>query len=90
MTSSRKLQLVKSNTNYTIMGNEQFLAELGSRIKQIRTEKKMSQINLAAKCDFEKASMSRIESGKTNSTILTLRKISKALEVDMSDLFTKN
>ena len=72
------------------MGNEQFLAELGSRIKQIRMEKKMSQISLAAKCDFEKASMSRIESGKTNSTILTLRKISRALEVDMSDLFSKN
>jgi len=69
------------------MGNEQFLVSLGSRIKQIRAEKKMSQINLAAKCDFEKASMSRIESGKTNSTILTLRKISKALEVDVSELF---
>jgi len=69
------------------MGNEQFLASLGARIKQIRTEKKMSQINLAAKCDFEKASMSRIESGKTNSTILTLRKISKALEVPVSELF---
>lgn len=69
------------------MGNEQFLIALGSRIKQIRAEKKMSQINLAAKCDFEKASMSRIESGKTNSTILTLRKISKELDVEVSELF---
>ena len=69
------------------MGNEQFLVQLGSRIKQIRHEKKMSQVNLAAKCDFEKASMSRIESGKTNSTILTLRKISDALDVNVSDLF---
>jgi transcriptional regulator with XRE-family HTH domain len=69
------------------MSNEEFLTALGTRIKQIRGEKKMSQINLASKCDFEKASMSRIESGKTNSTILTLRKISKALEVDMVELF---
>jgi transcriptional regulator with XRE-family HTH domain len=69
------------------MGNEQFLLALGSRIKQIRAEKKMSQINLAAKCDFEKASMSRIESGKTNSTILTLKKISNALDVDVAELF---
>ena len=69
------------------MGNEQFLVQLGSRIKQIRSEKKMSQVNLAAKCDFEKASMSRIESGKTNSTILTLRKISDALDVTVADLF---
>jgi len=69
------------------MDKEKFLIELGYRIKQIRSEKKMSQINLADKCDFEKASMSRIESGKTNSTILTLRKISKALDVDISELF---
>jgi transcriptional regulator with XRE-family HTH domain len=69
------------------MGNEEFLVALGSRIKQIRAEKKMSQINLAAKCEFEKASMSRIESGKTNSTILTLKKISNALEVPVSELF---
>jgi len=69
------------------MDKEKFLIELGYRIKQIRSEKKMSQINLADKCDFEKASMSRIESGKTNSTILTLRKISKALDVEISELF---
>jgi transcriptional regulator with XRE-family HTH domain len=69
------------------MGNEQFLVNLGSRIKQIRGERKMTQISLATKCDFEKASMSRIESGKTNSTILTLRKISKALEVEVGELF---
>ncbi len=73
--------------NFHVMENEEFLVSLGSRIKQIRREKKISQVNLAAKCDFEKASMSRIESGKTNSTILTLRKISKALEVDVSELF---
>ena len=73
--------------HFNIMGNEEFLVALGSRIKQIRAEKKMSQINLAAKCEFEKASMSRIESGKTNSTILTLKKISNALEVPVSELF---
>ena len=78
---------MKNLKNSKNMGNEEFLVALGSRIKQIRAEKKMSQINLAAKCDFEKASMSRIESGKTNSTILTLRKISNALDVDVSDLF---
>jgi transcriptional regulator with XRE-family HTH domain len=70
------------------MGNEQFLTSIGSRIKQLRAEKKMSQVLLAAKCDFEKASMSRIEAGKTNTTILTLRKISRALEVDVSELLS--
>lgn len=32
--------------------------------------------------------MSRIESGKTNVTVLTLRKISTALETDMAEFFT--
>jgi transcriptional regulator with XRE-family HTH domain len=69
------------------MSETDFLVELGGRIKRIRGQKNMSQIKLASICEFEKASMSRIESGQTNATILTLRKISKALNIDMSDLF---
>ena len=64
-----------------------FLITLGKRIKKIRSQKNITQFKLAALCDFEKASMSRIESGKTNTTVLTLRKISQALEVPMSDFF---
>jgi transcriptional regulator with XRE-family HTH domain len=56
------------------------------KIKKIRAEKKMSQNELANLCNFEKASMSRIESGQTNTTLLTLRKISTALEVPISEL----
>ena len=81
--------ILKKN-KFMANNNDQFLKDLGARIKKIRTEKKISQIGLAVKCEFEKASMSRIESGKTNSTVLTLRKISNALEVDMSDFFEKN
>ncbi|HWB61906.1 MAG TPA: helix-turn-helix transcriptional regulator [Chitinophagales bacterium] len=68
------------------MEDPEFLAKLGSQIKKIRTAKNMSQLKLAAACNFEKASMSRIESGQTNATILTLRKISDALEVPVSEL----
>jgi len=72
------------------MTNTDFLVLLGSRIKRIRAEKNMTQFKLAAMCDFEKASMSRIESGKTNTTVLTLLKISAALDVHVSELFTPN
>ena len=47
----------------------------------------MTQNELAIRCNFEKASMSRIESGKTNVTILTLKKISEALGVQINELF---
>jgi transcriptional regulator with XRE-family HTH domain len=68
------------------MNDSQFLQEIGARIKKLRTEKNMSQNELAMLCDFEKASMSRIESGQTNTTILTLRKIGHALGVHVCEL----
>jgi transcriptional regulator with XRE-family HTH domain len=46
----------------------------------------MTQQELAFLCNFEKSNMSRIEKGKTNPTILTLQKISKALKVPLEDL----
>jgi transcriptional regulator with XRE-family HTH domain len=69
------------------MTDTRFLASLGGRIKQIRLEKKVPQHKLAALCDFEKASMSRLESGQTNATVLTLRKVCKALNIHMAELF---
>jgi transcriptional regulator with XRE-family HTH domain len=67
----------------------EFLSVIGTRIKAIRAEKKLSQVKLAELCDFEKASMSRIESGQTNVTVLTLRKISKALGVSPNILLER-
>jgi transcriptional regulator with XRE-family HTH domain len=69
------------------MAEAQFLLLIGQNIKKIRSNKNITQFKLAALCDFEKASMSRIESGKTNTTVLTLYKISKALDVPMSEFF---
>jgi transcriptional regulator with XRE-family HTH domain len=63
------------------MPEKKFLSLVGSRIKQTRIEKNLSQVKLAELCQFEKASMSRIESGRTNVTVLTLCKISDALGV---------
>ncbi|MDI1233029.1 MAG: helix-turn-helix transcriptional regulator [bacterium] len=69
------------------MKKEEFLKEIGSKIKNLRAEKKMSQIQLASLCQFDKASMSRIESGQANPTIQTLYKISEALEIPIPHLF---
>lgn len=69
-----------------MMHESPLLTKLGARIKKVRTAKKISQNDLAIICNFEKASMSRIESGKTNVTLLTLQKISNALEVSIIDL----
>jgi transcriptional regulator with XRE-family HTH domain len=68
------------------MRKDKFLIDLGKRIRKKRMEKNMSQIELATACEFEKASMSRIESGQINTTVLTLLKISNALGVHISEL----
>ncbi len=65
---------------------EVLLKKLGHRIKSIREKKNISQQMVAAKCNFEKSNMSRIEAGRTNPTVYTLYKISNALEVKLSYL----
>ncbi|MEO5594679.1 MAG: helix-turn-helix transcriptional regulator [Chitinophagaceae bacterium] len=69
------------------MTETEFLTNLGARIKELRVKKNISQKDLAMECNFEKASMSRIESGKTNITVLTLYKIISALSANGKDFF---
>jgi len=62
-------------------------AKIGTRVRILRESKDMTQQDLADLCNFDKADMSKIESGKANPTIKTLLKISQALDVKFSDLF---
>lgn len=61
--------------------------KVGKRIQEIRIEKNISQQDLAAKCNFEKSNMSRLEAGRANATLSTLEIVSKALEIDVIELF---
>ncbi|MEI8280749.1 MAG: helix-turn-helix transcriptional regulator [Bacteroidota bacterium] len=64
----------------------EYLKKLGKRIKTIRKEKGIKQVDLGYSCDIEKQSMSRIEAGNTNPSILILRKICIHLEISLTDL----
>lgn len=70
------------------MIEKQLLIQIGLKIKQLRKDKGISQIDLADLCDFEKSNMARIEAGKTNLTVRTLLKISIALKVSIVDLLS--
>lgn len=63
------------------------LLKLGDRIKMIRTQKNLSQLQLARLCGFEKSNLSRLEAGKGNPTVLTLYKITEALNIRIDELF---
>lgn len=68
------------------MNIDQLQIKIGERIRILRESKGITQQDLAAACNFEKANMSRIEAGRTNPTISTLYKISLGLGVRISEL----
>lgn len=65
----------------------EFLASMGANLRMLRKKKNLSLNDLARLSDFEKASLSKLESGKANPTVLTLLKLSKALGVPMKHFF---
>jgi transcriptional regulator with XRE-family HTH domain len=70
------------------MSDNSLQINVGKQIQKLRESKGISQQDLAAKCNFEKSNMSRLEAGRVNPTLLTLGKVANALEVTLAELFT--
>jgi len=64
-----------------------FITKLGLRVKQLRLTKNLTQQELSLESEIGKSMISRIESRKMNPTLRTLHRISKALDVPLSDFF---
>lgn len=62
--------------------------QLGERIRLLRNAKHMSQEELSFKAGISPAHLGQIERATKNPTIDTIAKISVALEVTVSELFT--
>jgi len=80
--------LVLILNDMTGLSEEEFLKKLGLKIKAIRTAKGLSLDQLATGYRFDKASLSRLEAGKSNITLKTLFKLSLALNVAAGQFFT--
>ena len=63
------------------------LIQLGMRIRYIRKQKGMSQLDLALEAEVNKNYISDLERGRRNPSILVLEKIAKALDVSLEILF---
>lgn len=70
------------------MNNKEYLLKLGAKVKEIRESKRMTQVDLAGKIEgnIDTTNISRIETGRTNPTIITIYRISEALEVSINAL----
>jgi len=78
-----------SNTTRGIMlitGMNKISTKLGQNLKKIRTQKKMSQGDIARNLGVDRGYISNIENGKKNPTLATVDKLAKALGVPADEL----
>jgi len=66
---------------------QQYLKRIGSKIRTIRKEKKLSQEALALKAKIDRTYIGGVERGERNLSILNLKKISSALETTIPKIF---
>jgi ribosome-binding protein aMBF1 (putative translation factor) len=81
-------ELSNTTTQKSSMSENSLQIIVGKNIQKIRESKGISQQELAAKCNFEKSNMSRLEAGRVNPTLSTLEKVAKALDVTLAEIFT--
>ncbi|MDF1550440.1 MAG: helix-turn-helix transcriptional regulator [Bacteroidales bacterium] len=61
--------------------------KVGSRIKELRLSKKLSQEALANIAEVDRTYMTSVENGRRNISVVTLEKIIKALDTNYSVFF---
>jgi ribosome-binding protein aMBF1 (putative translation factor) len=65
------------------------LADLGSRIQQLRKDRGLSQQGLAAEANLDRSYVSAVENGKQNVSFATLKGISDALNIGIGELISR-
>lgn len=63
------------------------LIEFGKHLRALREAKGVSSAEMARRCFMDRGNYTRIETGKTNPTLITLKKICDALEISYTELF---
>lgn len=66
--------------------DQEILNKLANRLKELRNEKGMTQEDLSFKADLTLSQIARIETGRINTSISTLSRISTALGVNLKEL----
>lgn len=61
--------------------------EIGKRIRNYRTQQKLSQEELAEKCSLHPTYIGQVERGEKNATLESICKIAAGLNVSLSVLF---
>jgi transcriptional regulator with XRE-family HTH domain len=62
--------------------------KIGTRIRQLRNAKGISQEALAHLADLDRTYITSVENGKRNISIVNIEKICKALEIPINKFFS--
>lgn len=67
---------------------EKVLIQFGKKVRELRIKQNISQEKLAEKANVHRTYIGMIERAEKNITLINIEKIAKALEVNISDLFS--
>jgi transcriptional regulator with XRE-family HTH domain len=65
-----------------------FLQQIGYRIRELRSGRKLTQAELADKCGLHRTFIGSVERGERNISILNLRLIARVLRASLADLLS--
>ena len=69
------------------LDDRRFLQRLGSRLRELRTARRLTQAQLAEACGLHRTFIGSVERGERNLAVLSLRRVARALRAPMADLF---
>ena len=69
------------------MDNNDIQVKLGQRIRELRTSLNLSQEKFALLIEMDRTYLASVEAGRRNISIKNLEKISKGLNVSLSQMF---
>lgn len=69
------------------MEEQEFLEQLGQRIAELRKTKGMTQVEFAERLGIQRTALTRIETGGTNLSVLTLKLICENLDIRLNEFF---
>jgi len=70
----------ENTINWYSMSDPAIVAELGTRLKQIRLQQNLSQEKLAEKAGLSRSAISEMENGKAATSLLTIVQVLRVLD----------
>lgn len=67
--------------------HEEQLKQFGKRLRQIRKQRKMTQLDLEVETGIYEAEISKMENGMQNIEFLTLSKLAFVLKIEIQEFF---